>query len=65
MHSGMAKLCTHTVDCSIRSLWQSVQFVVDQMLGKVRLSDLLGAERQVSSWITDQTQVLPLVSDRP
>jgi Rrf2 family protein len=65
MHSGMATLCTHTVDCSIRSLWQSVQFVVDQMLGKVKLSDLLNDERQVSSWITDQTQGLRLVSDRP
>jgi Rrf2 family protein len=65
MHSGTAKLCTHTVDCSIRSLWQSVQLVVDQMLGKVKLSDLLGDERQVGSWITDQTQGLPLVADRP
>jgi Rrf2 family protein len=64
MHSGMAKLCTHTVDCSIRSLWQSVQHVVDQMLGKVTLSDLRSSERQVSSWITDQTQNLRLVSGR-
>ncbi len=64
MHSGVAKLCMHTVDCSIRSLWQSVQYVVDQMLGKVTLSDLLSGERQVSSWITDQTQSLHLVSDR-
>lgn len=62
IHSGLAKLCTHTVDCSIRSLWQSVQLVVDQMLGKVTLSDLLGGEQQVSSWITDQTQVLRVVS---
>jgi Rrf2 family protein len=65
IHSGMAKLCTHSVDCSIRSLWQSVQFVVDQVLGKVTLNDLLGGERQVISWITDQTQVLPVVSGRP
>jgi len=62
LHSGMAKLCTHSVDCSIRSLWQSVQYVVDQVLGKVTLSDLRGGERQVSSWITDQTEVLHLVS---
>jgi Rrf2 family protein len=65
MHAGMAKLCTHSVDCSIRSLWQSVQFVVDQVLGKVTLNDLLGGERQVISWITDQTQALPVVSGRP
>jgi Rrf2 family protein len=65
MHSGMATLCTHSVDCSIRSLWQSVQYVVDEMLGKVTLSDLLGGARGVSSRITDQTEVLPLVSGRP
>jgi Rrf2 family protein len=64
MHAGMAALCTHSVECSIRSLWQSVQQVVDQMLAKVTLSDLLGGERQVSSWIIDQTEVLPLVSGR-
>ena len=64
MHSGMAKLCTHSVDCSIRSLWQSVQHVVDLMLGKVTLSDLLGDERQVSSWITDQTHGLRPMASR-
>jgi DNA-binding IscR family transcriptional regulator len=65
LHAGMAKLCTHTVDCSIRSLWQSVQHVVDQVLGKVTLSDLLGGDRQRSSWSGDQTELLSLVSDRP
>jgi Rrf2 family protein len=64
MHAGMAKLCTHSVDCSIRSLWQSVQHVVDLMLGKVALSDLLGDERQVSSWITDQTHGLSPMASR-
>jgi Rrf2 family protein len=65
IHSGMAKLCTHTIDCSIRSLWQSVQLVVDQVLGKVTLRDLLGGERPVSSWITDQTHGQRLVSLGP
>jgi Rrf2 family protein len=65
MHAGMAKLCTHTVECSIRSLWQSVQHVVDQVLAKVTLLDLLGGERQRSSWSGDQTELLSLVSDRP
>jgi len=65
MHSGMVELCTHSVECSIRSLWQSVQQVVDQMLGKVALSDLLRGERQRSTWMGDQTELLSLVSDRP
>jgi Rrf2 family protein len=58
IHAGMAKLCTHSVDCSIRSLWRSVQLVVDQMLGKVTLADLLGNECRVTSWINDRRQDL-------
>jgi Rrf2 family protein len=65
IHSGVVKLCTHSVDCSLRSLWRSVQFVVDQMLSKVTLADLLGDERNVGSWINDQTQQLFLVSGQP
>ena len=65
LHAGMATLCTHSVECSIRSLWQSVQHVVDQMLGKVTLTDLLGGERQMGSSIGDQSELLSLVSDRP
>src|SRR5262245_56367111 len=63
MHSGMAELCTHSIDCSIRSLWQSVQHVVDQMLGQVTLSQLLGGEQQRSKWRADHSELLSLVSD--
>jgi Rrf2 family protein len=65
IHSGLAKLCTHSIDCSLRSLWRSVQFVVDQMLGKVTLADLLGDEAHVRSWITDQKHTLPLLMEQP
>jgi Rrf2 family protein len=65
MHAGIAELCTHSVDCSIRSLWQSVQHVVDQMLEKVTLGDLLGAGRPQRAWMGGQTELLSLVSDRP
>jgi Rrf2 family protein len=65
IHSGMAKLCTHSVDCSIRSLWRSVQFVVDQMLGKVTLADLLGGERLVTSQFNEQTHTLLEVALHP
>ena len=63
LHSGMAELCTHSVDCSIRSLWQSVQHVVDQMLGQVTLGQLLGGEQQRRTWRGDQSELLSLVSD--
>ena len=40
-HGGGEVVCTHTVDCSIRSLWRNVQQAVDQVLGKTTLEDLL------------------------
>jgi DNA-binding IscR family transcriptional regulator len=40
-HVGSEEVCTHTIDCSIRFLWRSVQHVVDQLLSKTTLQDLL------------------------
>jgi len=45
-HSGAIRLCTHSVDCSSRSLWQMVQYSIDQLLDKIQLSDLIGNEKQ-------------------
>lgn len=40
-HSGRVSVCRHSTDCSIRSLWHSVQVALDQVLGKTTLQDLL------------------------
>lgn len=40
-YSGSLKFCTNSVDCSVRSLWQMVQFSVDQLLDKMTLNDLI------------------------
>ena len=45
-HAGSLKLCTHSVDCSARSLWQIIQFTVDQVLDKVTLWDLVNSEKE-------------------
>jgi Rrf2 family protein len=44
-HSGALKLCTHSVDCSSRSLWQMTQFIIDRFLDKVTLFDLVNPEK--------------------
>lgn len=44
--SGTMKLCTNSVDCSVRSLWKLIQFSVDQLLDKVSLFDLIGSEKK-------------------
>lgn len=50
-HAGSVTLCTNTVDCSIRSLWRSVQVVVDQVLSKTTLKDLIHNEQEMSTWV--------------
>jgi len=52
-HSGSVKVCTHSIDCSIRSLWHAVQIVVDQVLGKTTLMDLIRDEREMSGWVNE------------
>ncbi len=44
-HSGVARLCTNSVDCSSRSLWQMIQTTVDRLLNKVTLHDLVNSEQ--------------------
>lgn len=51
-HSGVVKLCTHSVDCSSRSLWQMIQFIMDQFLDKVTLQDLVGSEKKSISFLS-------------
>ncbi len=44
-HSGALRFCTNSVDCSSRSLWQMIQFIVDEFLDKVTLHDLVSKEQ--------------------
>ncbi|WP_316809788.1 Rrf2 family transcriptional regulator [Pedobacter heparinus] len=47
-YTGALKLCTNSIDCSIRSLWQMIQLTVDQLLDKVSLQDLISPEEESS-----------------
>ena len=46
LHAGNLKLCTNSVECSTRSLWQMIQVTVDRLLDRVTLQDLLGTEKE-------------------
>lgn len=48
LHSGSLNLCINSVDCSARSLWQMIQFTVDQLLDRITLYDLTNTEKQSS-----------------
>jgi len=47
-HAGQNNICTHAVDCSVRSLWQIIQTAVDQVVDRVTIADLLGAREVVT-----------------
>ena len=52
-HSGSDSICTHTVDCSIRSLWQMLQSAVDGVLKDMSIKDLVAGEDSIVSQISN------------
>ncbi len=47
-HSGGIKdICTNSIDCSIRSLWQMLQNAVDGVLKNMTLKDLIASEESL------------------
>jgi Rrf2 family protein len=62
-HSGTLKLCTNSVDCSARSLWQMIQATVNRLLEKVTLHDLVNTENESARYlhqILEQHKILPV-----
>jgi Rrf2 family protein len=47
-HAGIEAHCLNTRDCSIRPVLRGLQDAVDQVLGELTLSSLLGSENQVA-----------------
>jgi len=61
LHSGVESICTNSIDCSIRSLWKTIQTMLDQLLNKISLQDLLGSEKQVEilvNRLSEESEVL-------
>ncbi|MCU0333212.1 MAG: Rrf2 family transcriptional regulator [Ignavibacteriaceae bacterium] len=49
LHAGMENICTNSIDCSIRSVWKTVQNVLDSVLSRFTLQDLLSKEEDVQA----------------
>jgi Rrf2 family transcriptional regulator, iron-sulfur cluster assembly transcription factor len=60
-HSGSVKLCTNSVDCSVRSLWQMIQYTVDQLLDKLTLHDLVNTEKESTKALHHILGIQPVV----
>jgi Rrf2 family protein len=61
-HSGAVLLCTHSPDCSIRSVWRVLQDVVDGVLAHMTLKDLLRSEREVTVSVSPHAVPLTVLS---
>lgn len=59
-HAGIEKICTHSIDCSIRSLWRTIQSLIDGVLSKTTLKDLLGNEAEVKELVSSLTESFEL-----
>lgn len=60
-HSAGFKICTNSVDCSVRSLWRVVQQALDQVLSRVTLADLLASEDDTNQALEEVLLQLNLV----
>ncbi len=55
--SGEQNICTHNVDCTVRSLWKVVQSGIDNVLIKLYLSDLIGTEKVAEEQICSSLKI--------
>ncbi|MGH9488234.1 MAG: RrF2 family transcriptional regulator [Terriglobales bacterium] len=60
-HAGEESVCTHSVDCSLRSLWRSLQLVMDQVLDNTSLRDLLCNETEMTAWMDHLVSVVGIM----
>ena len=62
-YSGNVNICNNSIDCSIRSIWQTVQLAVDEVLNKITLKDLIASENTLVTKITGYNKELIDLSD--
>ena len=57
-HAGLEASCKKLRECSIRTLWRTVQVLVDQVLSKVTLADLVdNSELEMDSHVSTLVQL--------
>lgn len=58
-HSGVIKICSNSIDCSIRSLWKSIQDSVDKVVNNLTLQDLMGNENAIFEIVNGNREINP------
>lgn len=55
-YTGVSTICTNSTDCSVRSVWRNVQRVIDEVLGRLTLKDLLAPEKEVDKVVGEKVE---------
>lgn len=63
-HSGLEKACTHSANCSLRLLWNTVQKTLDGILSKTTLNDLLKSEEEMQAFLKELASGEPAVEQQ-
>ncbi|HUQ92891.1 MAG TPA: Rrf2 family transcriptional regulator [Bryobacteraceae bacterium] len=63
-HAGLEKVCNHSSDCAIRMVWTTVQEVLDIVLKKITLKDLLCGETDMAKLLESTSSLLPMLKER-
>ncbi len=61
-HAGLGSSCTHLPDCSIRTVWRTIQTAIDSVLGQMSLKDLLRNEEEMNVWAKRRASKLPVLA---
>ena len=56
-HAGDRKVCTHMGDCSIRSLWGVLEDLLERVLGRTMLSELISSEKTMHAVLDERAPV--------
>lgn len=62
--SGDRQYCVHTKDCSIRSLWAGLQLMLDEVLTRTSLRDLVAKEStMMAQWVESNLEATRSLAD--
>jgi Rrf2 family protein len=59
-YPGGQSFCVHSSACSIRSLWSGLDLIMERILDRTSLKDLIGTSRPLADWVSDQ---VPAISE--
>jgi Rrf2 family protein len=55
-HAGLSPVCAHNADCSLRSVWSTLQDVIESVLQKMTLRDLMQSESAMKEFLHIRVQ---------